>query len=161
MLNKKMLLSVLILSVVATVAGAGTWAYFDSSQTANDNTITSGTLILTPGSSALDVFNIGPLAPGDSGNAKTLNLVNDGNLNGYLYAEISASGENDLPDLTTTINDKTMTDNAKIYLGELSAGDNMDINIDYDFDETGVDQNTQQGKTVTYNINYHLQQLED
>ena len=161
MLNKKMLLSVLILSVVATVAGAGTWAYFDSSQAVDDNTITSGTLTLTPGSSALDAFNIGPLAPGDSGNAKTLNLVNDGNLNGYLYAEISASGESDLSDLTTTINGQTMTDGAKIYLGDLSAGDNMDINIDYDFDETGVDQNTQQGKTVTYNINYHLQQLED
>jgi len=33
MLNKKMLLSVLIIGVVATVAGAGTWAAFSDSET--------------------------------------------------------------------------------------------------------------------------------
>ena len=44
MLNKKMLLSILMIGMVATVAGAGTWASFSDTGTSSGNTMTAGTL---------------------------------------------------------------------------------------------------------------------
>jgi predicted ribosomally synthesized peptide with SipW-like signal peptide len=44
MLNKKMLLSVLVIGCIATVASAGTWAYFSDTETSTGNTFAAGTL---------------------------------------------------------------------------------------------------------------------
>lgn len=159
MVNKKMLLSILIIGCAATVAGAGTWAFFDDSLDVNNNTITSGNISLVPYQSTVDKFTVGPIAPGDSDPAaKTYALKNDGTVDGHLYAEINATGESNIPDLTTKLNGEEMTDGATIDLGSLDAGENITIAIGYDFEETGIDQNAQQDQTVEYDITYHLVQ---
>lgn len=160
MLNKKILLSVLIIGTIAVVAGAGTWAYFDSEQTVEGNTIGSGTLTLIPaGESALTAFTIENIVPGDSGTASAANLENSGSVPGHLYAEITATGEENMPDLAVTMNGEAVTDGATIDLGVLAAGATIPVNVAYDFEYLDEDQNAQQDQTVSYTINYHLMQI--
>lgn len=157
MVNKKIILSILVLGCVATMAGAGTFAFFDDSAVVEDNTITAGTLTL--GTPVLTNFEITNIAPGDADPAaQTLSLTNGGTIDGHLYADITATGESGMSDLVTTLNNAAMTDGASIDLGVMTAGSTKDITIGYDFSETGFDQNLQQGQVVTYDITYHLVQ---
>lgn len=85
MLNKKMLLSVLIIGVVATVAGAGTWAAFSDSETSDGNTFTAGTLDLKlNGLDGITGFSIGDVASNAQGNAGTITVKNAGTISGNL-----------------------------------------------------------------------------
>lgn len=43
-MNKKIILSILMIGTIATMAGAGTWAAFSDTGTSSGNTITAGTL---------------------------------------------------------------------------------------------------------------------
>ena len=75
MLNKKMLLSLLVIGVVSVSAGAGTWAYFSDTETSTDNTFTAGTLdIVIP-----NTFNFGDVAPGDV-KTETITIENKGSI---------------------------------------------------------------------------------
>lgn len=158
MVNKKIVLSVLIIGCIATVAGAGTWAYFDDTKISNNNVISTGTLTLTANGNALDSFTLTNLAPGNSNdNAKTVNLKNSGSIKGQLTAEIKATG--DVPShLSVTLDGKPMTNGAKIDLGQLNPNEQKDFKIGYNFQEAGGAQNDEQGKSVTYLITYNLKQ---
>jgi predicted ribosomally synthesized peptide with SipW-like signal peptide len=101
MLNKKMLLSVLIIGVVATVAGAGTWAAFSDSETSTGNTFTAGTLDLKlNGADGISGFNIGNVAPKDQGTAGTITIKNAGTISGDLIVSSAniVENENDMND---------------------------------------------------------------
>ncbi len=75
MLNKKMLLSLLVIGVVSVSAGAGTWAYFSDTETSEGNTFTAGTLdIEIP-----NTFEFGDVAPGAS-NTETITIDNKGSI---------------------------------------------------------------------------------
>lgn len=85
MFSKKTLLSVLIVGVVATVAGAGTWAAFSDTETSSGNTFTAGTLDLKlNGLDGITGFSIADVAPNDQGTAGTVNVKNDGTIPGNL-----------------------------------------------------------------------------
>ncbi len=172
MLNKKMLLSVLVLGFVATVAGAGTFAYFDSEQISAANTITSGTLKLDvkdDGDNLIDSFAIGGttgLKPGDSGNAKTYTLKNSGSLPGKLIATVTVTNGDKIPNLATTLtsasitNGAVLTNGATIDFGTVNAGAEIPISIDYVYTNVaGAPQNTEQDQTVTYSITYTMTQV--
>lgn len=162
MVNKKIILSVLVIGCIVTVAGAGTWAYFDDTEISGNNTITTGTIELTPGEGTLDSFTVDHIVPGDSQLIKTVTLKNTGDVKGYLYAEISTSNEGAVKDLETTIDGQKMYNTAKIYLGDLPAnGQSKTYEIRYNFVETHNNQNTQKNKAVTYTITYRLQQLKN
>ncbi|MDO9517729.1 MAG: TasA family protein, partial [Methanosarcinaceae archaeon] len=85
MLNKKMLLSLLIIGVVSVSAGAGTWAYFTDTETSTGNTFTAGTLDLIV--NGVDItterFEISDVAPGDTG-MYPLVVKNEGSIDGTL-----------------------------------------------------------------------------
>lgn len=75
MLNKKMLLSLLVIGVVSVSAGAGTWAYFSDTETSSGNTFTAGTLdIEIP-----NTFNFGNVAPGDT-KTEEITIKNNGSI---------------------------------------------------------------------------------
>lgn len=44
MVNKRIILSIFVLGLAVTLAGAGTWAVFQNTETSNGNTFSSGTL---------------------------------------------------------------------------------------------------------------------
>jgi|GEM_PF-2506695 len=85
MLNKKILLSILIIGLVGILAGSSTWARFSDSEENSGNSITAGTLNLTLVDNPLLITNA---APGDSGtNFKA--LKNEGTLSGKLSIYLS------------------------------------------------------------------------
>lgn len=84
-----------LLGSVATVAGAsaatgaGTMAYFSDTSTSSGNVVQAGTLDLTFGQSQTVPFlDETGITPPDSG-SETLDLVNDGSIDGALEVDIS------------------------------------------------------------------------
>ncbi|MCK5398168.1 MAG: SipW-dependent-type signal peptide-containing protein [Thermoplasmata archaeon] len=72
MLNKKMLLSLLIIGVVSVSAGAGTWAYFTDEEVTSGNTFTAGTVDLSLDAETITIeLGADNMKPGDS---KTLTI---------------------------------------------------------------------------------------
>jgi spore coat-associated protein N len=170
MFNKKIILSVLILGFVATLAGAGTFAYFDSSVPVNDNTITAGSIYLTPvdGSgtvlSALTSFSVGGtsgIAPGTPIADTVWHVKNTGTLPGTLTATVTFTGASGIPHLTTTIAGTAISSTSvspiTIPLGILNAGATKDITASSVYvKDLLADQNTEMGKTVKYDVTFTL-----
>jgi predicted ribosomally synthesized peptide with SipW-like signal peptide len=98
-MNRKILLSVMVIALAGALIGGGVYAYFSDTEASAGNTFTAGTLNLVPSTSGTGpaekytvteggdgvngkvVFTT--LAPGDSGSI-TWTLENDGNLDGIL-----------------------------------------------------------------------------
>ena len=98
-MNRKILVSVMVIALAGALVGGGIYAYFSDTETSTGNTFTAGTLNLVPSTSGTGpggkytvtaggdgvngkvVFTT--LAPGDSGSI-TWELENDGNLDGTL-----------------------------------------------------------------------------
>jgi predicted ribosomally synthesized peptide with SipW-like signal peptide len=183
MLNKKMLLSVLIVGVVASVAGAGTWAAFSDTETSTGNTFTAGTLDLqltgkqVPATTSFTVSNVVPSA--NSVSLGTLKLINGGNINGNLVAKIinindDENGEaNDAEhDADTTVGgdlgsvlELTISDGTNTFIGtpaELTSMDfglintGKEITVSYKVPQTVG--NEIQGDIVGFDIEFTLTQ---
>ncbi|HWI66286.1 MAG TPA: TasA family protein [Symbiobacteriaceae bacterium] len=93
MFGKKMALSMLAVGVTAMIVSAASFALFTASATNNNNTFTAGTVTL--GAVAGCSNNIGPIAPGDSGNFNC-DVQYTGNLDAWVGYTATISG-----DLTT------------------------------------------------------------
>ncbi len=74
MLNKKMLLSILIIGTVAVVAGAGTWAQFTAQDVSTGNTFTAGTMVITAADTA---FGHTGMFPSQQFITTPVNIAND------------------------------------------------------------------------------------
>src|SRR5665647_445336 len=103
MFNKKIVLSILTLTMLAALGSAGTWAYFQSTATGTSN-IHAGTVDLSAtygGSATTNLGNIAlpNLVPGDSGYMKLGHVENSGTAPGELWMKIvktSGTNTNDL-----------------------------------------------------------------
>lgn len=84
MLNKKVLLSILIIGAVVATAGAATWATLEDTSISNDQ-ITAGTLTLDE--TAISPVTIDKVAPGDYG-TETQTVTIGGNLDGLLTIDV-------------------------------------------------------------------------
>ena len=144
MLNKKMLLSLLVIGVVSVSAGAGTWAYFTDTETSEDNTFTAGTLDLlvngiNPGETNY-AFDESDLYPGWE-DTYAVTFTNDGSINA---AEL-------LMDITNTMNFENGFEDPEVDDGEGDdgvsgdptygvvgdLGENMNLKIE-EYDSTGT-----------------------
>lgn len=76
MVNKKIILSVLIIGCIATVAGAGTWAYYTSSATSSGNSFTAGNMSI---SVTQEIGNVS-IKPGDKIGDKSITVKNEGSI---------------------------------------------------------------------------------
>jgi spore coat-associated protein N len=175
MFSKKTLLSMLIVGVVATVAGAGTWAAFSDTETSTGNTFTAGTLDLVVGSVGaslpLAVENVYPQATGTIG---TINVANAGTIDGTLSLKIiniqddengvndpeSKMGDTDATGelsshLTIYANGNVVTPGTAMPIGALVAGSNQDILLTYSVDD--ADNSIQTDKT-TFDTEFTLDQ---
>jgi predicted ribosomally synthesized peptide with SipW-like signal peptide len=128
MFNKKMLLSVLIIGVVSLLAGSATWAYFQDTETSDDNTLTAGTLDLTLTNAPFTLTN---KEPGDLG-TETQTIQNIGSLAGELDVTFSV--------ITNTESTGATEFEADGAPGELGAVAEMMVFIDVD-DSTTLTQN--------------------
>ncbi|MCK4781336.1 SipW-dependent-type signal peptide-containing protein [Candidatus Parcubacteria bacterium] len=85
-MDKKIIISSAIIGLVAAAAVSGTVAYFNDTETSEDNAFTAGTLNLEVGGNDptdwhFEALNI---KPGDTGSEEVL-LQNTGSLDGYLH----------------------------------------------------------------------------
>lgn len=85
---RKILFSLLTIGLVVTSAAAGTRAYFSDTETSTGNTFTAGILDLLFDSEESAPFEVGNIAPGDSGE-QTFTLLNaEGSMDGSLSVSI-------------------------------------------------------------------------
>lgn len=89
MINKKIILSILIIGTIATIAGAGTWAAFSDAGTSSGNTITAGTLNMVLKNNGGSGDDVGAtwtaptgFKPGDSFQSK-LDFTNQGSIDSH------------------------------------------------------------------------------
>jgi spore coat-associated protein N len=174
MLNKKMLLSILIIGCIATMASAGTFAYFDSTQSTLDNSVKAGDLKLNTGTIstvALSVTNAKPLndyIPIPS----TFTVSNDGSISGDLTASVATAditgGSHIANDMSIYITNKDGTATKCLVLNGVSQGPvkigSFGSNayytpvVSYYFRDTGAAQNLDQDETFNFKITFNLKQ---
>ncbi|MCC4771431.1 hypothetical protein FXV91_15050 [Methanosarcina sp. DH2] len=122
MLNKKILLSVLIIGLVAAVTGAGTWAQFSDTEKSTGNTLTAGTMNLklskdgTNYSNGVSGFTLDGLYPNDKGNIGPIYVKNEGSVDGNLSVTIN---ETTIKNLENSIIDPEIQDDTTPEIGEL------------------------------------------
>ena len=87
-MNKKILISLLAIGVVAAVAIGATIAYFSDTETSIGNTFTAGVLDLNVdgGNTNVVKFNVANMRPGNQPKGSYI-LANVGSINGYLDLE--------------------------------------------------------------------------
>jgi predicted ribosomally synthesized peptide with SipW-like signal peptide len=83
-MDKKILVSMMVIGLVAALAGAGLYAYFNDTETSSGNTFTAGTLDLevNGGGSVLPI-SVSNMKPGDADEV-TIKVDNTGSIAGYL-----------------------------------------------------------------------------
>jgi predicted ribosomally synthesized peptide with SipW-like signal peptide len=124
-MNKKILVSMMVIGLVATLAGAGLHAYFSDTEKSEGNTFTAGTLNLKVGDADPTAWKItvSNMYPGQSGSESVI-VKNDGSLDGRL--SISFSGlvddENGLTEPESAEGDDTKS-------GELAENLHLKITI--------------------------------
>lgn len=183
MFNKRTLISILMLGVVVSIASAGTWAYFDSSQSVTSNSITTGRL-------GFEIINLAynnqpqlvPMTavnaiPGDEDvrlNPIPTYVRNTGSIDGVLSLEIipDASDNGELSEnlvvkvstspypgsgTVVTLWNKGPTGSKEIR--DLDVGDDdLTLYYIYSFPDTGSPQNELQGEIFKFNVKYSLVQ---
>jgi spore coat-associated protein N len=121
MFNKKIILSLLIISAAATIAAANTWAFFSDSITSTGNEITTGTLHLTinPDTSFMTIEGV---TPGSSGSVDQI-ITNSGTVPGKLkidFGGIQESADTEVPSATGT---STLLDSVMANIKLVKASD--------------------------------------
>lgn len=155
-MNKKILLSLLIIGIIVSVASAGTWAYFSDAKSTQENTLTAGTLKLNEGITQAKLFaDAGYIIPGKSG-SDYIYVQNVGTVPGNLYVRISPDGTNKeiLDYVTLTVDGSQLTENYQ-NIGYLQSWDGKSLNIAYSMDTA---QTQGQGTTAGFKVDFLLVQ---
>lgn len=170
-----------MLGVVASIASAGTWAYFDSSKPVAGNQIKAGNIDLEVSN---QFFNYPPyIVPMEAKNVKPGEVdarltpiptyaINKGSIDGVLSAKIVPSAGDDgilskslVIKATTNPYGKTITlwdgtSTGSQEIGDLSPGplNGATIYYMYSFPDNDQPQNELQGKTFKFDVEYFLKQ---
>lgn len=174
-IKKKLMTSLLTMGLASALVGGATFAYFSASASNDNNQFKAGTIEL--GSSGS--FGLTNIKPGDTGSGTitvtnlTSTLDSTLTMTGAVSLAQGADGVGDLgkaikitsatfggaaltiPDIDidgiTTLNDL----DGAVVLGDLLAGAapvSKDLVVNWEFVETGVEQNELQGDGVTINL---------
>lgn len=131
-MNKRILLSIMVIAITATMIAGATTAYFSDVETSNGNTFTAGKLDLQidGGDANVVKFDVKNMKPGSQPTGHYA-LTNIGTINGYLdITKITVTNlENDLTEPEASAGDITPN------LGEL--GDVVNIRLYFDNDKDG------------------------
>jgi predicted ribosomally synthesized peptide with SipW-like signal peptide len=79
-MDKKILVSMMVIGLVAALAGAGLYAYFSDTETSSENEFYAGTLDISLTESGEFGIDIGNMAPGDVTGDWVITITNDGSL---------------------------------------------------------------------------------
>jgi len=186
-MNKKMLLSVLIIAFVG-IAAAGTWANYVVSEEAGDNTLTAGILEISIGKAGGAAFSVDKIIPGQRDQIEYIKVCdwhnptadyylepsNTGNVKGALYISgTEAAGIQSLMDNVDiyysfdqnsnhpTLLTPTSTDMNKILNPSGEFGDSARVYFWYAYKNVDSSiQNNEMGQTLTSTIKFELKNPE-
>lgn len=182
-MDKKILVSMMLIGLVAALAGAGLYAYFSDTETSSNNTFSTGTLDLkVDGYDDPYVpvyFEVEDVKPGDSGSVD-IELSNAGSIDGVAYLTFTnvVDDPGTTPEPEPTPDEGELSENLyiKVYvggelvaegclsdlaeelieLGDLEAGETLSITIKWSIDPE-VD-NVIIGDIVTFDMVFSLKQ---
>jgi len=92
-MNKKIILSLSVIGIVAAIAVGGTYAYFSDTETSTGNTFTAGSINLNDGLSVTK-FTLADLKPGDMGQGKYAISATSNNYWACMKSTIDTTPEN-------------------------------------------------------------------
>jgi spore coat-associated protein N len=123
---KKIVGLIITALLIIGIVGGGTYAYFSDTESSTGNTLTAGTLDLNinGGNVAINTFDVGNVAPGDSGSANCT-LANVGSIPGELDVTIAA------------INNTAGAGGTQYEGGSGELGANAEMALYFDVDESG------------------------
>ncbi|MCF8010654.1 MAG: M73 family metallopeptidase [Clostridiales bacterium] len=134
-MKKRLVLSLMTVAVVALLASGATFALFTAETSNAENTFTAGTVAINdPLETSVD---IGPMAPGDSGDVGDWTVTYSGNLDAWLGLTASTSGDlftGEYPvEITISNNsgDSYDVDGTKQVLGEFTENETITLDVDY------------------------------
>jgi spore coat-associated protein N len=173
MINKKILLSLFTIGLLACIASAGTWAYFQDTVTSSGNTITtatltsqyaldgSGTWIPFSGDTGntFGPFNFSYAVPGDTAKVvKAISFKNLGNTPATVTATISNTTTANVVGLTITVGSQTIYSSGTftttpVILGTagIAGATPVDGTIKYTYTDSGS-QNGDEGTPVAFDM---------
>ncbi|WP_321418871.1 SipW-dependent-type signal peptide-containing protein [uncultured Methanomethylovorans sp.] len=141
-MNKKILLSLLIIGIIASVASAGTWAYYSAEAQTPAGTLETGKLSLSvPTSVTLGDTDDHFIIPGESATGQ-IRIINTGNIAGDLYIKLRSNDLTNYFTVTTSKNSAnpsgvangnsiTLTTNDYYKVGTLNPNGEVTIPIKY------------------------------
>ncbi len=100
--TRKVLFTVLVMGVVATLATAGTFAAFSSTTTSTGNVFATGTVILSSNSAGGAIYNVSTAKPGTS-DTHCIHVSYTGSLAAAVHLYSSAVTDPPASDITLTI----------------------------------------------------------
>ena len=172
MINKKILLSVFTIGLLACVAGAGTWAYFQDTVTSTGNQLTTATLTsqysLDGGpwttfsgdtGASIGPFNLTDRIPGDRGTLQNISIRNMGTTPARVFATITPISLDAVQSLSIRVGTHKICINgvftsSPVDLGTVLANgsDTANADIAYSFDDSGINQNALENKSIAFDM---------
>ena len=178
MFNKKILLSLLTVGLLACVASAATWAYFQDTLDVNNTRIATANLsseyalVAIPDTPdwvsfsgdtghSIGPFNITNLIPFEAGTLQIIKVRNMGSTSASVVATITPTSLDEVANL------KILVGNVSIYDGHFNSpssftvplspvaangADSTDASISYVFDDIGSNQNSMENKSITFDM---------
>ena len=117
------------IGAAGAAGGAGTFAYFSDTEESSGNTVSAGTLDLTPDGQSVETFSVSGVKPTDSG-TETISLSNAGTLPGYLNVSVDVTGDSE-----NTV-EEPEPDSDDATSGELAEAIDVEIGFDTDSDDS-------------------------
>jgi predicted ribosomally synthesized peptide with SipW-like signal peptide len=178
MINKKILLSLFTIGLLACIASAGTWAYFQDTLDVNNTEITTANLssqyalVHSPVTSdwttfsgdtgaSIGPFNITNLIPGDIATLKYIKIRNMGTTPASVIATITPKSVGVVNDITISVGTHTIysagafnsSSPFTVDLGPVAANgaDSADASISYDFVNNG-NQNSMENQSIAFDM---------
>jgi len=113
-MDKKILVSMMLIGLVSALAGAGLYAYFSDTETSEDNIFSAGTINISLEQSPTLPVVFKNMAPGDTAEG-TITIRNIGSLAGHLYATASYEEADNTYSTEDTV-DKSADEFAKMLI---------------------------------------------
>jgi predicted ribosomally synthesized peptide with SipW-like signal peptide len=179
MINKKILLSLFTIGLLACIASAGTWAYFQDTLDVNNTEITTANLssqyalVQSPGTgdwttfygdtgNSIGPFNITNLIPSDTGTLQIIKVRNMGSTSASVTATITPTSLGEVADLQILVGNVPIYENGhfnsissfSVPLSPVAAnGANYtDTSISYVFEDNGHNQNSMEGQDIKFDM---------
>lgn len=163
MLNKKLLVAFLTFGILASVAAAGTFAYFSSGVSGNAN-INTGVLKLTADGKEgyLGTYTVSNVVPGDSASSAVFGtLKNDGTVPGKLSMYVVRKGTLPATNLKVILAQQDVsTGLAKTPLTTLAVGQTFAVPASFTYtDTTSPLQTSEMGQNAAFEVYFYLESI--